>query len=149
MTSYLTWQGMTEATLSYFRAVGALSGLSATLVFTPLQSRMGLKVTGGLGISWQLGCLAVGVLPVVLQHQQHVGVWGGSSSSSGSSVSSSSRGQLVVLLVMLCGLVLSRMGLWLFDLAVTQMQQDTTAAHELGECNGWLDLGQWEGKVSV
>jgi iron-regulated transporter 1 len=66
--------------------------------------------------------LALGVLPVVLQQ----------GSGSGSS---SNRGQQVVLLLMLCGLVLSRMGLWLFDLAVSQMQQDTTAADELGE--GW------------
>jgi hypothetical protein len=47
---------MSEATISLFRAAGALSGLAATAVFHPLQ-RCGVSLTaaGGLGISWQVG----------------------------------------------------------------------------------------------
>lgn len=56
MTSYLAWQGLSEATLSLFRAVGALSGLLATVVFPPLQHcGLGLVGAGALGISWQVG----------------------------------------------------------------------------------------------
>lgn len=56
MTSYLAWQGLSEATLSLFRAVGALSGLLATVVFPPLQHcGLGLVGTGALSISWQVG----------------------------------------------------------------------------------------------
>jgi iron-regulated transporter 1 len=56
MTSYLAWQGLSEATLSLFRAVGALSGLLATVVFPPLQHcGVGLVGAGALGISWQVG----------------------------------------------------------------------------------------------
>lgn len=66
MTSYLKSTGMAEATLSYFRGAGALSGLSATLLFPLLQRKWGLQRTGLLGITWQLAWLCGGVLPVVI-----------------------------------------------------------------------------------
>jgi hypothetical protein len=42
----------------------------------------------------------------------------------------------VLLYVLLAGLVSSRLGLWLFDLAVTQLQQEMVPGNQLGE-----DLG--------
>jgi hypothetical protein len=55
MTSFLAWQGMSEAAISLFRSAGALSGLMATVVFHPLQERgVSLLGAGSLGISWQV-----------------------------------------------------------------------------------------------
>lgn len=55
MTSFLAWQGMSEATISLFRSAGALSGLMATLLFHPLQRwGVGLVGAGSLGVSWQV-----------------------------------------------------------------------------------------------
>jgi len=55
MTSFLAWQGMSEATISLFRAAGALSGLMATVVFPALQRcGVGLVGAGVLGVSWQV-----------------------------------------------------------------------------------------------
>eukprot|EP00775_Hariotina_reticulata_P006954 gene6954-7170_t len=68
MTSYLVWRGMPESTISLFRAAGALSGLSATVIFHPMQRCSGLVATGAWGIIWQLLCLLIGVVPVALQH---------------------------------------------------------------------------------
>jgi iron-regulated transporter 1 len=65
MTSYLKSIGMAEATLAYFRGAGALSGLSATLLFPVLQRKWGLRRTGLMGITWQLAWLCGGVLAVV------------------------------------------------------------------------------------
>jgi hypothetical protein len=57
MTSFLAWQGMSEATISLFRSAGALSGLLATVVFHPLQRcGVGLVGAGSLGVTWQV-CL--------------------------------------------------------------------------------------------
>jgi Ferroportin1 (FPN1) len=41
MTAYLKWKGMTEATLSVFRGLGALSGLSSTFVFPLAHAKIG------------------------------------------------------------------------------------------------------------
>lgn len=49
-----------------------------------------------------------------------------------------------LLYVLLMGLVASRFGLWLFDLAVTQLQQELVPATELGECWSVRDLCLWK-----
>lgn len=54
MTAFLKYGGMTEVALSGFRAAGALSGLLAPAIFPPLSERLGLKLTGAAGISWQV-----------------------------------------------------------------------------------------------
>lgn len=41
MTGYLKWKGMTEATLSVFRGLGAIAGLSATFAFPALHGGIG------------------------------------------------------------------------------------------------------------
>ena len=41
MTAYLKWHGMSEATLSLARGLGAASGIAATFVFPVLHSRTG------------------------------------------------------------------------------------------------------------
>lgn len=106
---------MTEATLSIVRSLGALSGLSSTIIFPALHKALGLRLSGVLGISWQLSCLLCGVLPTML-HQLHV-------------LQMSGTGLLYVLLA---GVVASRVGLWLFDLTISQLQQESVAKHELG-----------------
>lgn len=41
MTAFLNWKGMSEAELSIYRGLGAVSGLAATLAFPVLQNRIG------------------------------------------------------------------------------------------------------------
>lgn len=107
---------------------GALSGLAATLLFNPLHGCVGLVRTGAIGIGWQLCCLLAGVLPVLVAH---VLGWQGAGSSS------------PLLYLLLSGLVASRLGLWLFDLAVLQLQQQLVEAHELGERGQGLAACGW------
>jgi len=41
MTSYLKWCGLTEAEVSIYRGVGAITGLMATFVYPTLRKQMG------------------------------------------------------------------------------------------------------------
>lgn len=157
-----------EATLSLFRAAGALSGLLATAVFHPLQRYLGLVTSGTIGICWQLICLLLGVTPVVITHMTD---WQGpdlhdlrtgafianndtsvtSSGTSQATADSESAGnaQVVVLYMLLCGLVASRLGLWLFDLVVSQLQQEQVPDNQLGEMSHALAAASVYVKFSV
>ncbi len=107
--------------MSVCRATGALSGLAAAAIFPPLQRAFGLKAAGCVGISWQLLCLVGGTAPAVLASLGLLQL----------------DGQLLSG-VLLGGLVASRCGLWLFDLAVCQLQQDYVEPGQLGEEHGHL-----------
>jgi hypothetical protein len=183
----------------YWKCAGALSGLSATVIFHSIQARIGLVATGAVGILWQLLCLLIGVVPVVLQHimacpsgsncwmppeeqlplrkllntlytisdsssnssRAPAGVAGvvaaadlhthmaappihtrmllqsnatatAASSATGAGVPTSTAAP-AQLYLLLCGLVASRLGLWLFDLTVLQIQQESVEIQELGK----------------
>ena len=95
-----------------------MSGLLATRAFAPLVRSAGLVRTGAVAVLAQLACLALGVLPQVA-----LGDGGGGGGGAG-------------LRVLAAGLVASRFGLWLFDLAVNQLIQEGAAQDELGAVSG-------------
>lgn len=74
----------------------------------------GLKLTGLAGVWWQAVALLVAVFPVWLTQL-------------GARIPQSSTSH-----VLLVGLIASRFGLWLFDLAVSQMLQEWIPEDELG-----------------
>ena len=74
----------------------------------------GLDVAGGLGIWFQLCCLVAAVSPVLISRLQHT--------------SDAVAGHILV-----GGLIMSRLGLWLFDLSVNQMLQERVNKEEIGE----------------
>lgn len=125
---------LAEATLSLFRAAGALSGLSATLAFQPARRYFGLVTSGTFGITWQLTCLVIGVTPVLVTHLKMDNRMKSSLLNSAAAAPSdlAGDGSAAMLYVLLCGLVASRLGLWLFDLAVTQLQQEQVPDNQLG-----------------
>lgn len=75
----------------------------------------GLKATGLIGIWWQMLCLAMAVMPVWLGQL-------------GARLPASTIAHLL-----LGGLVASRFGLWLFDLAVSQMLQEWVRDEDIGK----------------
>eukprot|EP00891_Asterochloris_glomerata_P005298 jgi/Astpho2/5298/e_gw1.00075.46.1_t len=111
-------QGMSEAELSVYRGIGAVSGLLSTYTFPALQSRLGGLCCCLLGIYTQLTCLVVAVSPALL-------------SLVGTRVAPASTTHILV-----GGLVASRFGLWTFDLCVTQLLQEWVLNEELGAVNG-------------
>jgi iron-regulated transporter 1 len=123
MTAFVKRMGLSELSVSLFRAAGALTGILATYTWPWLHSRLGILPAGAVGIGCQLLCLLPGVLPVL--SYQAGGRGGGAAPAA-------------LLYVMMAGLAASRTGLWTFDLCVSQLLQDEVAQAELG---GWLDAG--------
>jgi iron-regulated transporter 1 len=117
MTAYVKHQGLTEVVVSIFRAAGAVTGILATFLYPWLHKRLGILTTGLLGMCYQLLMLLVAVLPVLLYQLGVPGSWS----------------QQALLYCTLAGVALSRTGLWLFDLCVSQLLQDEVGHSELGE----------------
>ncbi|GFR50401.1 hypothetical protein Agub_g12618, partial [Astrephomene gubernaculifera] len=131
MTSYLKWSGMSEAEVSGYRGVGALTGLAATAIFPPLSKRAGLAFCAVAGVTYQLACLAAGVLPTVVAAAAAAAAAG--NRGGGEQGNKPAVGQVRVLVA---GLVTSRTGLWLYDLAVTQLIQEDVRQDLLGNVYG-------------
>lgn len=127
MTAFLKWQGLSEAEVSAWRGGGALSGLAATVIFPPAAARLGLRRAGLVAISYQTATLAVGALPLLLIGRA------GSSSGGGSG---GGVGALSLVRLLVAMQVLSRTGLWIFDLCVMQIMQETVAEGTLGAVSG-------------
>ncbi|GIM03628.1 hypothetical protein Vretimale_8348, partial [Volvox reticuliferus] len=121
MTSFLKWSGLSEVEVSAYRGIGALTGLAATVIFPQLSARAGLRFCAIAGVTYQLTCLAAGVLPVVVMAMAHGG---------------DLRPSVKQVRVLVAGLVSSRTGLWLYDLAVTQLIQEDVREDQLGTVYG-------------
>lgn len=118
MTAYLKWSGMAEAELSLYRGLGALSGVLATLVFPLAQRTLGLVRAGAGAIAAQLVCLLLAAAPAM------------------AAAAGAPLGAGLVTHALVGGLVLSRFGLWSFDLAVNQLIQEGTPSSMLGAVSG-------------
>eukprot|EP00887_Chlorella_sp_A99_P000187 scaffold13.g187.t1 len=126
MTAYLKWLGMPEAELSVYRGLGAVSGIAATVVFPHAQRWVGLLVAGAASAWLQWVCVVAATAPS-LAAALGAGVGG-----------AAARYALVG------GLVLSRFGLWSFDLCANQLIQELVPPGQLGAvagCQGALQSG--------
>lgn len=108
MTSYGKSRGISEITLSILRGGGTLCGLLGTFVYPKMYSWLGSNRTGLWMLISQWVCIAASVLPFIIH------IPGNQS-----------------YLLLFEGVMLSRYGLWGFDLAITQMLQVRASA--------WLD----------
>ena len=90
-------------------------GLVGTFVYPVLQKRKGVIGTGGIAIWFQLSFLSLCVLSTAY------------ASDPGCDAVHTELGLLI------SGVVLSRMGLWVFDLAVTQLLQQEVDTPTGGE----------------
>lgn len=136
MTAYLKWSGIKEAELSIYRGVGALSGIAATLVFPTLQKKWGLIPTGAAAIWAQLICLVLAATPAILSRTNNPLLEEDGEDGTGTTGNSSSSSSALVMRLLILGLILSRFGLWGFDLAVNQILQETVPSVNLGAVNG-------------
>lgn len=119
MTSYLKWKGMMEATLSVYRGCGALSGVLGARMYPWIHKKLGLGKSAYVGISIQFLSLLIAVAPSLLVK---LGVDFGLAFFS--------------IHVLVIGLVVSRFGLWLFDLSISQTIQTTVDPDILGSISG-------------
>jgi iron-regulated transporter 1 len=105
--TYLLSSGFNSLDVSLLRLFATISELSATCFAPLLMKRIGDVRTGLWSINWQLTNLALGVLGFVVLANE------GWPRSSGASLTA--------------GIVLSRMGLWGFDLAVQDIVQEVSS----------------------
>jgi iron-regulated transporter 1 len=137
MTAYLHWRGVSDVTLSLFRGAGAAAGLAAAALFPRAARAVPLPALAATAAAFQLAWLIIGVLPNV-----------------------ASPASAPLLRLLMASIALSRAGLWMTDLAVSQARvgsratslcyrftplsvsprpqllQDGVAAAELGTVNG-------------
>ncbi|KAK3130647.1 hypothetical protein QOZ80_6BG0496110 [Eleusine coracana subsp. coracana] len=100
MTATLDWMGIPAYVISLARGFSAVVGIGATLLYPAVHAWVSTLRTGLWSIWMQWCCLVVSV----------ASIWAGSSWASA--------------WMLMAGVAASRLGLWMFDLAVMQLMQD-------------------------
>jgi len=131
MTAYAYNRGVEEATLAAFRGVGAAFGLLGTFIFPIMVSKRGLIQTGGISIWFQLVLLGLCIVSTFFS-----GHTGDCSEFEGTEHDGCIHDRNVEVGLLITGVVVSRCGLWMFDLAVTQMLQERVETDVIAKVNG-------------
>jgi len=123
MTGYLKWCGMGNTEQSGFRAIGAVAGVMASLVFPFLMKHLRLPLMGLVGSYSQLACLFIMSLARFAIPSALGWEIGGPNKNWS-------------LYIFTTFLAISRFGLWGFDLAVSQILQEQVDSSVIGTVNG-------------
>jgi iron-regulated transporter 1 len=113
MTSYLLFRGMPMHLVGILRGIASAIGLLGTVVYSYSVGFLSLEATACWSVAYQCACLAVALVSVCLV--------------------SSDR---TVEAMLVSSVSLSRIGLWVFDIAVTQLQQQEIPEHIRGLVGG-------------
>mmetsp|Transcript_10233 Transcript_10233/g.22146 ORF Transcript_10233/g.22146 Transcript_10233/m.22146 type:complete len:527 (-) Transcript_10233:75-1655(-) len=103
MTSYLIWRGLSLHLLGIWRGVASIIGLLGTALYGWWSSRMSLQSTSMWSITFFLVCLTVSFTSLFVPNNNDT----------------------VTLAMLMMGVTASRVGLWSFDLSVSQLIQLT------------------------
>uniref|UniRef100_A0A914VPH1 Solute carrier family 40 member n=1 Tax=Plectus sambesii TaxID=2011161 RepID=A0A914VPH1_9BILA len=165
-TGFAYSQGLQENMLALAQGVGALVGISGTLLYPRLKAKIGLFRTGLFSYAMELSCLTLPLASIWLPGspfdpasyfrgdplEQNLPLADGNETASVinliqsvllnttsemlSIVEDKSNPSLCSISALLLGIVLARCGLWMSDLAISQIMQETIAEHERGVVNG-------------
>uniref|UniRef100_A0A8D2DCJ3 Solute carrier family 40 member n=1 Tax=Sciurus vulgaris TaxID=55149 RepID=A0A8D2DCJ3_SCIVU len=147
-TGYAYTQGIGGSLLSILTALSALSGLMGTILFTWLRRHYGLVTTGVISSWLHIGCLTLCVFSVFAPGSPFdMAVLSfplSKNSSSNHEFTVLFDGQqdpeqpesYVSIVLLFSGVILARIGLWSFDLTVTQLLQENIPEAERGAVNG-------------
>mmetsp|Transcript_2863 Transcript_2863/g.6415 ORF Transcript_2863/g.6415 Transcript_2863/m.6415 type:complete len:592 (-) Transcript_2863:436-2211(-) len=119
MTVYVRWAGVSDDYIGVFRGLSALFGYTGAVIFPYFKEHFGLQASGQVAIVYQF-------LLVVVAASSHF--W--------ASVE-------VSVYVIIVAVLLSRTGLWLFDLCARQIAQETIPEAVRGRVNG-----QWRSMIA-
>ncbi|KAJ7950064.1 Solute carrier family 40 protein [Quillaja saponaria] len=100
MTATLEWEGIPAYVIGIARGISAMIGIAATLVYPVLQARISTLRTGLWAVWSQWICLLPCIASAWIQNR------------------------LLSSYMLMGGVAVSRLGLWMFDLAVIQQMQD-------------------------
>jgi len=112
MTAYLVWKGMGLEKVGVWRGVNSALGLLGIFCFSFSTKRFSLKNTGMIAIIWQFACLSLSYLSLFVDNYT------------------------LSLTLLIGGVISSRIGLWVFDVAVTQLFQQTVRSEVSGVVGG-------------
>lgn len=115
MTVYLKVEGSSDVSISIFRGAGAVFGIFSTVVFPCVTGRISLPTLSAMSVLFQLIFISLGAVPLSLNILF-------------------SRDMLLNLFQGFTAV--SRFGLWLADLAISQYTQETTDTKVLGSVQG-------------
>eukprot|EP00981_Chlorochromonas_danica_P008891 scaffold2338_cov184-Ochromonas_danica.AAC.2 len=118
MTVYLRFAGMADVTIGFFRGTNALMGLLGASLFPFLSKQLGLWNSSQLAISYQFSFIFLAGLAFLFLQQQANGT-----------------------IYFATAVLLSRPGLWMFDLGVRQIAQENIPEAIRGKVNGqWRSM---------
>jgi iron-regulated transporter 1 len=112
MQTYLLFRGMKLESVGVLRGIASAIGLLGTFVYRFSVNRMSLESTGMWSVSYQFTCLTISLFSLSLMNDN------------------------LVLSLLVTGVCLSRIGLWVFDISVTQLQQQEIPGEIRGEVGG-------------
>jgi len=166
-TGFAYGEGLSEAYVSICFGLGSLFGVLGTILFPRIRGKIGLVKTGVVGFSVQILMLIVCGVSIWMpgspsnlyngiKYKPSPGgneTFFGNVTSSGenrASVDAKPERILTSIIVLMTGIILSRTGLWLSDLTITQLQQEYIAEKERGIVGGvqyssncLFDVGQF------
>lgn len=164
-TSYAYSQGLKEVYVSICFGLGSVFGITGTFLFPLIRKQFGLPKTGILGNMFQLSMLLLCVIsiwlpgsPSSLVNDQNVNKTKSLQPSINCTLDASpvlsttatttintklnpcnnhdSLKENISIIVFMIGIILSRAGLWISDLTITQLQQENVAEDERGTVGG-------------
>jgi len=99
MTVYLVWRGISLKAIGLWRGVASAAGLAGTFVYHFMAKRIGLVDLGMISVTFEFLCLAVCYGALFVEDNN------------------------VFFVMLIAGVCFSRIGLWVFDISVTQLMQ--------------------------
>ena len=157
---YLYTQGLTVWQVSIAQAVAATMGIAGTLIYPKLRRRVGLVRSGLIAMTWEWVTLLLPAASVfapgnpmsgVAHHETcqvtsqtttpppHINYTTSPSTHTPTATPTETNYAdplSIALILLLSGTLLSRIGLWAFDCASTQIFQETVPANERGIVGG-------------
>jgi iron-regulated transporter 1 len=115
LTAHLLHRGMPVQSIGLFRGLAAVLGLAGTWVFYASQRCSTLKLTALWSLCYEFVCLLLAALSLIV---------------------ASDSTSILSLSLLIGGVLASRTGLWVFDLAVTQLQQECVPDDSRGAVGG-------------
>lgn len=160
-TGYAYTQGLNGSVLSLLMGASAISGICGTVAFTWVRKRCGLIRTGFVSGTAQLCCLLLCVFSVFapgspldlsvspfqdlyahlmgeqsLPEAEHALAAGNASTTAPPAQEMPPLQSFMSVSLLFAGVIAARVGLWSFDLTVTQLIQENVAESERGIING-------------
>mmetsp|Transcript_4710 Transcript_4710/g.6815 ORF Transcript_4710/g.6815 Transcript_4710/m.6815 type:complete len:579 (-) Transcript_4710:304-2040(-) len=113
MTAYLVWRGMKFSTVGIWRGVSSAIGLFGTVAYHFSRKHVSIESTGMWSITFQFLTLSLAYASLFFEDYY-----------------------VTSLAMLIGGVCLSRVGLWVFDIAITQLMQEYIPAPIRGVTGG-------------